>query len=207
MAFSRNIGRRRLNKWLAVIGIVMALSGCATTRVSLDYESRPVTTSSGLTTPIVTFGTFVDDRKQASNWLGAIRGGYGNPLKVLETPVPVSEVVRDAFVSGARARGMLADPAAAKYTASVVVNRFDCNQYARREAHISLTVTLRDNATGQTVVTEPVRRDAVTGSVFALDAGIFGSIDDLRAVAMKVLQDAVDSTLDGATFAQLAKRH
>jgi hypothetical protein len=194
-----------LRAWLLVICIALAVGGCATSRVSLDYQPPAPAAGARPLAAVVAFAPFVDDRKHASNWLGAIRGGYGNPLKILETPVPVSEVVREAFVNGARARGLLAEPATAAYTAKVVVNQFDCNQYARREAHIRLTITLTENATGRTVAIEPVRRDAVAGSLIALDTGIFGSIDDLRAVAMKVLQEAVDTALDGPAFTRIAK--
>lgn len=40
-----------------------------------------------------------------ATWLGAIRGGYGNPLKNLESNVPVSQLVQDAFSSALKARG------------------------------------------------------------------------------------------------------
>jgi len=52
-----------------------------------------------------------EDGREDPNWIGTIRGGFGNPNKRLEAPVP--EVVRQAFVDALRARGLLAPAAEA----------------------------------------------------------------------------------------------
>jgi len=57
-------------------------------------------------------GTFVDARGEPANWLGAIRGGFGNPLKNLESDRPVADIVGAAFADGLRARGVTVDPEA-----------------------------------------------------------------------------------------------
>jgi len=60
----------------------------------------------------VNVGTFVDARGEPANWLGAIRGGFGNPLKNLESDRPVADIVGAAFADGLRARGVTVDPEA-----------------------------------------------------------------------------------------------
>lgn len=180
---------------------LVILAACSTTPVDLYYHSPP-TAAAADAHPVVAVGSFTDQRKHDPNWLGAIRGGYGNPLKTLQTPVPVSEVARKAFIDGLSARGLYAEQGNAPYTLKVDVRQFDCNQFVRREAHVDLLLTLTETATGKTIVTEPVKRDVVNGSLLAFDTGIFASVEDLRAIARQALQDAVDAGLDGVEFKQ-----
>ena len=116
-------------------------------------------------------------------------------MKTLETPVPVKDMVAKAYKDGLEARGMLA-PRKAKYGMKVDVSQFDCNQYARREAHIRFDISLTELQTGESVYDTVVTVDRVTGNVITLDAGIFASVEDLRKLANEALQEAVDKTLD-----------
>ena len=85
-------------------------------------------------------GTFADDRGTNANWLGAIRGGYGNPLKKLYTDRPVSEVVEQAFTDALQTRKLLGDKQNAKVEITGEVIKFDCSYYFNREAHAHLLV-------------------------------------------------------------------
>ncbi len=82
----------------------------------------------------------------------------------------------------------------------VVISQFDCNQYARREAHVRLHVSLVEFASGQQIYAKDIRVDKVTGSMITLDAGIFADVEDLRKVANQALQEAVDKVLDDPQF-------
>ncbi len=183
-----------------VFGILLSLtflglSACTSTPVELTYDAGAVTAQPNDQVATVEIVSVSDHRKHDPHWLGAIRGGFGNPLKTLTTAKPVSMVVKDAFEAGLDARGLLA-AGGSDYVMRIDVNQFDCNQFARREAHILLYVTLADAQTGQMVYAEDIKIDKVTGSAVTLDAGVFASVDDLRVVANDVLQQAVDRVLD-----------
>ncbi len=174
------------------------VTGCSNT-VELPYTRKETSLPQAERT-IVNVGPFTDQRKHAVHWLGAIRGGYGNSLKTLETPIPVSEVVRNAFADGLAARGLLSRKEDAPLTLFGVVEQFDCNQVARREAHARIRVTIVDNRQGEQLVSQLFARDTVTGSMITFDAGIFAAVDDLRQVAVATLNGVVDEALDSPQF-------
>jgi hypothetical protein len=113
--------------------LALLLAACGTTPVAMNYQTAgvmPFATS----TPAVTVAGFVDSRGEPANWLGAIRGGFGNPLKTLETQEPVAKMVQMAFADGVRARSRGQNgrnPVEVRGT----VRKLDCSQYVRREAH------------------------------------------------------------------------
>lgn len=145
--------------------------------------------------PSFVLGAVTDGREHGPNWLGAIRGGYGNPLKVLLTDGPVSQAVAAAVRDGLGARNLVAGDGA-RFRLDVHVVQFDCNQYARKEAHIELALRLIDQATDAAAYEHNTRVDRVEGSVLSLRTGIFASTEELRALANAALQEAVDRALD-----------
>jgi len=159
--------------------------------VALTYAA-PANASVG--EPSVALGTISDGREHAANWLGAIRGGYGNPLKVLITQGSVADTVGQAIGAGLAARNLAAE--GARFRLDIHIQQFDCNQYARKEAHIELIARLIDVASGATVYERNTRVDRVEGSVLSLRTGIFASHEELRALANAAMQEAVDTALD-----------
>ncbi|WP_285672283.1 hypothetical protein [Paralimibaculum aggregatum] len=147
-------------------------------------------------------GSLADTRGHGAHWLGAIRGGLGNPLKTLETAGPVGAVVRAAIAAGLAARGMAATAGtAAAGRPSITILRFDCNQVARKEAHIDLDVRFAFPETGAGLRRRRIVADRGAGSVITFDAGICAGVEDLRALANAVLQEAVDRMLDDPALA------
>ena len=183
-----------------VVLAVLLLGGCTTTTVDLPYDTSVVASQPAVAaTNSVKILSVSDSRKHDPYWLGAIRGGFGNPLKTLNTEVPVKDVVENAFTSALKARGLLASTGG-DYGLEVVVNQFDCNQFLRREAHVRLHVSMVVFASGQQIYAKDIRVDKVTGSMITLDAGIFADVEDLRKVANQALQEAVDKVLDDPQF-------
>ena len=179
-----------------VVLAVLFLGGCSTTTVDLPYDTSVVASQPAVAaTNSVKILSVSDGRKHGSHWLGAIRGGFGNALKTLKTEVPVKDVVENTFTTALKARGLLASTGG-DYGMEVVVNRFDCNQLSRREAHVRLHVSMVEFASGQQIYAKDIRVDKITGSLFTLDAGIFADVEDLRKVANQALQEAVDQVLD-----------
>jgi uncharacterized lipoprotein YajG len=190
----------RIAALVLTLGIV---AGCVTDTVSLGYKSVGQLTAANSGTA-VSVGSFVDHRGETPTWIGAVRGGFGNPLKTLQTDKPVSALVQMAFTDGLRARGLLATGAGA-YQIAGVINKLECSQYVRREAHAIIDVSVFDPS-GKQIFTQTYTADELEGSLMALNVGVFGSVDTLRALAEKALNEVVDKALDD-TALRNAMRH
>jgi len=176
---------------------VLLLSACSTNSVHLAYDTKSSTLARTENAPKVTIGSFVDQRGETATWFGAIRGGYGNPLKKLEATPSVSAVIQSAFMDGLKARGLLSDEGA--YQLSGVIKKFDCSQYVRREAHAEIEVHISDRA-GRQVFSQTYTADELEGSLLALNVGVFASVENLRALAEKSLTEVVDKSLDDTSL-------
>ena len=191
------------NVFYPILAIVV-LSGCATTKVRMDYRSSKYEVLENAS--IILVDEVNDHRKHDQRWLGAIRGGYGNPLKTLKTPKPVKDVVKDTFIDALKNRGLLASGDRIKYYLNVDVNQFDCNQYVRMEAHVKLSVKLIDAQNNNVVFSDFSSVDNVEGSVFSLKTGIFASTEALRKLAEKTLTQAIDEILNKRAFRDAVKK-
>jgi uncharacterized lipoprotein YajG len=189
-----------MRRMLALSLLCLGLAACGTTQMPMTYA--PTVTPVAVSRPVVAVGTITDRRengREDPRWIGTIRGGFGNPIKTLEASEPVTEVVRKAFTDALAARGMLA-PAAPRYTLSVDIVQFKADQVARREATVEFRVTLAQ-AGGASVLTTQERANQVGGSVVTLSAGVFGSVEDLHAIALSTMNQAIDRILDKPEFA------
>jgi hypothetical protein len=131
--------------------------------------------------------------------LGAIRGGYGNPIKKLESERPVAELVKAAFSEGLRARGIPVDEDAAQNHITGIIKKLDCSQYVRREAHVDIEIMVLDKL-GQQRFGRRYTASNVDGSLFSLSVGILASVEDLRSIMEKTLGEVVDQSLDDSTL-------
>ncbi|HEY6927468.1 MAG TPA: hypothetical protein VI653_28595 [Steroidobacteraceae bacterium] len=176
------------------------IGGCSTTKGNLTYvpPTAIIAAGEGQSTHVAV-GSFVDQRGETATWIGAIRGGYGNPLKVLEVVPSVSAAVQDAFTAGLQARGF-APTGGKSYQLSGVIRKLDCSQYVRREAHVEIEVNVFDSSTGRQIFGRTYTADSLEGSLVTLKSGIFASEADLRAVAQKTLAQVVDKALDDTAF-------
>lgn len=88
--------------------IAIASSACSSHTVHLAYEPTVELLPKEAPVPIVAVGAIRDERGEDSAWFGAIRGGYGNPLKKLYADQSIDAVVGSALTDALRARQMLA---------------------------------------------------------------------------------------------------
>jgi len=92
-------GMREPRAPLALALMLALLAGgllaCSTHRVALGYAPTRGFQVAPDAAPRVAVGSFEDARETDDDWLGAIRGGYGNPLKRLRTQRPTAERLRD----------------------------------------------------------------------------------------------------------------
>lgn len=179
-----------------VLGSVCLVGACSTNSVGLSYRPTATVVAATANSAAVSVGSFIDQRGESATWFGAIRGGYGSALKTLEATPSVAALVQAAFADGLRARGFQASGGGNGYQVAGVIKKLDCSQYLRREAHVEIEVTVADNATGKQVFSRIYTADNLEGSAMTLSAGVFGSVDALRALAEKTLGEVVDKSLD-----------
>lgn len=191
----------RRRSMLSLAGIGLVLAGCGSTQSAMPYAPTRVPVQVGR--PLVTVGTVTDSRegtKDDPNWIGTIRGGFGNPIKRLEAEGPVSGVIAQAFRDGLAARGMLAG-GAGRYRMDVDIIRFDADQVGRREATAEFRVSLHPAAGGGVVFSRTARANQISGSALTFSAGVFGSVEELRGIALSTMNEAVDQALDDPALA------
>jgi hypothetical protein len=193
--------------------LLLATAACSTThQVSLPHASTaPIAPATAAARSTLAPVRVADNRRTGREDLlrvGTIRGGYGNPLKVLRADAPITEVVQRAFDAALAARGMLASPGGAepRHLLAVTVVEFDANQYVRREATAQFGGTLTDRASGEVLWSDSVRVYQVDGSLLTLSSGILASTDDLRRLALRVMNQAVDEMLSKPGLAEALRQ-
>ncbi|WP_168220321.1 YajG family lipoprotein [Azospirillum thermophilum] len=164
----------------------------------MTYNRAAVSATLPKAKPTVEVFGVTDSRKNSSTRIGAIRGGFGNPIKTLEASAPVKDVVRQAFLDGLSARGLLAAPGAGSYGIELTVKRLDSSQLVRREAHSDFVFSVIEKTSGRQIYSKDVADNrADEGS---LAGGILGSVEELRKITNDSLQAAVDQALDNPAF-------
>ncbi|MBN9562936.1 MAG: hypothetical protein J0H14_19750 [Alphaproteobacteria bacterium] len=191
-------------KLLAAAMAALSVCGC-TQGVSLAYSPSASPAKVDGPPTIANVSTLDRRNEQDPTWIGAIRGGFGNPLKVLHLSSPLAETVTKAFREALAARGLLAPGGQGNFDLSVTVPKFQSTQMVRREAEATIAIELLDRTSGRVVYHNQAEVDLVAGSVLALDTGVFASPSDLQAVAQKALTQAIDQLLDNPAFIAAAR--
>jgi uncharacterized lipoprotein YajG len=192
-------------KLLLLAAATVAFTGCATHPVTLQYESPASAVRAPAGAPPLTVGTFADARGDDPKWIGAIRGCFGNPLKTLVTAEPVSEIVRTYFRDGLRARGFTLVDSGGNYQIAGTIRKLNSIQIARIEANVEIDLEVLQLPGGQKVFARTYTASRLEGSLITFEAGIFGSVDDLRALVDKTLREVVDKALDDPAFREVLK--
>ena len=187
----------RHNFITATLLLLISLSwGCSTTMVGLDYEGNPEpvadrTITSGIGQIVVN-----DNRGTDADWLGAIRGGYGNVLKSIRTDGPTSDIVANVYRQAFIEYGYLDEPdGEVLFSADIV--KLDCSYYFNREAHAHIDISLLNRNTNELLFSDRYVTDLTEGGV---GAGIFGDIETLRDLAEDALNQTVDKSMTDLTF-------
>lgn len=186
---------------LPLAALLLALVGCGENGpVRLPYT--PTVAVAPAWGANVSVGAVTDARGETDpTWLGAVRGGYGNPLRVLHGERQAADLVRQAFRDGLAARGMLAPDGRGTRDLSITVAQLDVDRYARIEARLDLRLAVLD-AAGRTIYADEVKLNPVQGSILALDTGVFADPAGLRDLLARTLSQAVDQLLDKPGFRQ-----
>lgn len=179
---------------LAIIGILI-LQGCSTHLTTVEYEGEGIRTNSSQ--PPINKITVIDQRNNGSNWIGAIRGGYGNPLKTLKTIDPVNIVVEKMITDALKKSNLYTDSLDANRTIEIKIIKFECQYYYNREAYADLSVRVINNTTSKAIYSKTyktLRTEAGSG------AGVFGSVETLRNLAEETMNNTIDKMLSDQDF-------
>jgi hypothetical protein len=180
-------------------GLILGLAACSDNTVPLTYAPTIAVIPTG--PPNVAGVSVVDQRGEDDpTWLGAIRGGFGNPMKVLHTPGPLSDTVAQAFRDALKSRGLLAALGQGDVDLDVTIVKFESDQYVRREAQIRLTISLTRRSTGRQIYRDDVATDLEKGSAVSFETGAFGSVEKLRLVNQAALSQTIDEAVSRPGF-------
>jgi hypothetical protein len=180
---------------LLSVSLLSLLAAC-TSQLPLAYAPSSEMSLRGPAT--VATVSAVDQRGETAsdaNWFGAIRGGFGNPLKRLETDRPLTDVVASAVRDALRARGLLGDPGAG-YDVQIAIQQFEADQVVRREAKVQLRLTWIRRSNGQPAFVNQGQADIVNGSIINMESGVFGSIEELQKLTAQAMSQAIDQALN-----------
>ncbi|WP_175429977.1 YajG family lipoprotein [Azospirillum argentinense] len=183
---------------LVLSAVAICLPGCGTTPTDLTYRPAAQTIAATGAIPMVEISTVTDARKNPSNKIGTVRGGYGNPFWILETKTPVNDMVRQAFIEGLKSRGLLAKTDVAYIGLVVSIERLDSNQLMRREGHTRFNVKAIDKSTGQQLYSQVYEDNRVE------DGSFVSQVDGLRKIINDSMQAAIDQALDDPKLTALS---
>jgi ABC-type uncharacterized transport system auxiliary subunit len=181
---------------LTALFLVGVLSGCSSHMMDIKYESSYEPEQPNVSEKIYV-GEVLDSRGTEPNWLGAIRGGYGNPLKKLYTNDITSKVVEEAFEDALRVRHLLGPASTSQYRIDVKLIKFDTSYYVNKEAHANFTVSLMDKTAGDKVFSRTYKTD---NEKSGRAAGIFGDVNSLSSFANDTLNETIDKMLNDQDF-------
>lgn len=186
---------------LAVALSTLLLAGCGATYVRLPYTSTAAVAPASAGAPSVVLGEVVDARGEGDTWLGAVRGGWGNPMGVVRTDRPVGEVVQQSFRDALAARGLLAPAGSAgpqHREVRVRVHTLATDRYYRSRATADFSIEAVDRATGRTLYTDRVKVERTEGDLINFSHGAM--IEELRALVTRVQNEAIDQLLGKPGF-------
>lgn len=160
--------------------------------------------------PMIVAIDTTDRRDEAPHRLATIRGGFGMPIKILNTEYTVSQEIGHVFAEALAERGLIrTDGGSGGYDIHLIVHRFDAGELFRRAAHIDLDLHLIDHASGGLVYADHATDDATDSliDVRMVQIGVFASVDRLQAMAETELSAMADRMLDKPAFRQLLARN
>ncbi len=176
---------------LAALAAMLLLSACWKTHVALDYQAPPSAVPAEPGMPAMTVGAFADMRGQKPNWIGRIRGTFGNTLETLVTDEPVATLVEAQFRAGLKARQFPVEETGAAYEVSGVVRKLSSLQYVHVETDVAIEVQVRRLPSGEQTFVHAYSAHAVQQA---------GSVQAIRAVTERALREVVNQALDDRAF-------
>jgi hypothetical protein len=179
-----------IRRALLSLSAIALLGSCIHSQVSLDYQPRPAGSRSG--GPLCAIGDVQDLRGMKPNVLGGVdpsRFGLGELITVKGA---ATDSVRGSFEHGLASRGMLAQERSPKVMLDVQIDEFLCRLTGKPYASAKVQVTAR--SAGGKVLYRAAYSASRQDSGYEREFG--DAAFDLRNLASRALQDAVDQALD-----------
>lgn len=176
-----------MNRWITLLAVVCLCAGCSTRMVHLRYNpQQPLPAVAGV--PKVAAVAVLDQRKDDPDWMGAVRGGYGNPLKSLKVKDSVAAQYQQALMEALQRRGLYAAADNAGCRLSVAIRRLDSIYIMNLEANVEVTYTLSDAAGARLYEnTAATRREESAHGL-----GIAANMDSFQAFTEKTIYENID---------------
>lgn len=182
----------------ALSAAVLSLSACSNSSViSLDYIPQPGQMVRG--TPDFSVGQFKDKRGVQAQTLGHVRMPIGPAVDTLQTRLPVSEIVSNAFAYGLEARGMLASSSKGRYVLKGDIQDLRSQLLVHPYGYARIRVNVVESATGSVVYSKVYEGERQSN---AYRPGSGSPVPILRELTSRALQEAVDRALDDPIMRQ-----
>jgi len=183
-------------RFACLSAVLCILFGCSTTAVTLRYEPTAPIQIEPDAQPVAVVGAIMDVRKEDDpRWFGAIRGGFGNPLK--------NETVAQSLSDALKERHLLASGDNAAVRVEGTIHELDCNYYWNRDAHAQLQLNLVDAKSNVLLYSQSQRAD---NSETGVGAGIFGDVNHLAEFMQKTLNQTIDKFFADPVFMSVLTR-
>lgn len=177
-------------RFAATLCLVLGLTGCFSSQITLDYQPRPGMHLSGK--PVATAGRFYDNRGTSPYYIGVIHPSLSTAPETIFLRVPAEEAVRNATLHALEARKMLASSGASYYIAGEI-EELTCQMYGRPTAVARVRIHVLDSRNDRILFgkTYATRRQAANWQ-----PGFHDPVPVMREVTSRALQDVIDQALD-----------
>lgn len=186
--------------FLAILGAAacFSLSSCSNSSVvSLDYVPRPGRMLRGA--PDFAVGQFKDKRGEQPQTLGHVRLPIGPAVDTIQTRLPVSDVVRNAFGYALESRGMLATEVKGRFILTGEIQDLRSQLLVHPYGYARIRVNVVEATSGRVIFTK-VYEGERQGNAYRPGSG--SPVPVLRELTSRALQEAVDRALDDTTMRQ-----
>ena len=172
---------------LVVLAALVVVACSTTGTIAYTPEANPAPGPQGAVSSV----TVIDHRDEKPNRLATVLGGFGNPAGVLDTPVPVADVVKAVFTDALQRRQMLSP--AGLYQFRVILETLYGQQYMTRKAEVRMSLAVYDR-TNQVVYSDAVADRSDAEFRLSLD-GTSTRVENLRKDVEALLTRDVDRML------------
>lgn len=177
---------------LAGAFFALGLSACTTSTsvVSLDYVPSGQMVRGA---PDFAVGQFKDKRGEHPQVLGHVRLPVGPAVDTVQTRLPVSDIVRNAFAHGLEARGMLSQTPRPRFLLKGDIQDLRAQLLVHPYGYARIRVNVVDQASGSVVYSKVYEAERQSN---AYRPGSGSPVPALRELTSRALQEAVDRALD-----------
>ena len=180
-----------------ILSMTILMFGCSPYVPTIKYDQTQQANVRALAAHSVSVGNFTDNRGTPDNWLGAVRNGYGAPVKKLYTDGPTSDVVRTAFVEAFAARNITESKSPERLVVEGTIIKYDCSTMFNYEAHAQLQVNVVSWPSRVVLYSQTYRTDNTESG---WGGGLYGGYKDLALMAQQTLSQTIDKFFADPAF-------